>query len=87
MGLDSIKICWIGGAPSSRDLKQFFLSLDLPLTDLYAMSETAGVGIVNYLKPNLETTGQVLYGSEVKIGEPDENGRGEVYHLLCYGFY
>uniref|UniRef100_A0A1I8PCX0 long-chain-fatty-acid--CoA ligase n=1 Tax=Stomoxys calcitrans TaxID=35570 RepID=A0A1I8PCX0_STOCA len=78
MGLDRSKVTIIGGAPVSEELKLFFLSLDIPLTDVYGLSESSGGLVFSLKKPNLLTVGQPIKGVEVKIQEPNEKGEGEI---------
>ncbi|XP_075154013.1 long-chain-fatty-acid--CoA ligase heimdall-like [Haematobia irritans] len=82
LGLDHSKVTMIGGAPVSEELKRFFLSCDLPLTDVYGLSETSGAVVVAVETPNLLTVGQPLEGVEVKILDPNETGEGEIL-LRC----
>ncbi|TMW46352.1 hypothetical protein DOY81_008567 [Sarcophaga bullata] len=78
MGLDQIKESFIGGAPVTEELKRFFLSLDLPLTDVFGMSETSGAVTYNFDRPNLKTVGKPINGVEIKIDNPNEAGEGEI---------
>ncbi|XP_075154014.1 long-chain-fatty-acid--CoA ligase heimdall-like [Haematobia irritans] len=78
LGLDRFKVCFIGGAPVSEELKRFFLSLDLPLVDVFGMSETSGGVVFNLTAPNLQTIGKPVGGVEVCIRNPDEKGEGEI---------
>ncbi|XP_065357514.1 long-chain-fatty-acid--CoA ligase heimdall [Calliphora vicina] len=78
MGLDQVKGCFIGGAPVTEELKKFFLSLDMPLIDVYGMSETSGAVVYNFERPNLKTVGKAIEGLDLKIDNPNENGEGEV---------
>ncbi|XP_061389846.1 long-chain-fatty-acid--CoA ligase heimdall [Musca vetustissima] len=79
IGLGSIKDCIIGGAPVTEELKLFFLSLDLPLTDVFGMSETSGGIIFNFEKTNLLATGKPVEGVEIKIKDPTgEKNEGEL---------
>ncbi|KAM7351778.1 long-chain-fatty-acid--CoA ligase heimdall-like [Cochliomyia hominivorax] len=78
MGLDCVKCCFVGGAPSSEELKRFFLSLDLPLVDVFGMSETSGAVAYNFERPNLKTVGRPIEGVEIKIDNPNEQGEGEI---------
>lgn len=78
MGLDQIKGNFIGGAPVTEELKKFFLSLDLPLIDVFGLSETSGAVTYNFDRPNLKTVGKPIEGVEIKIDNPDESGEGEV---------
>ena len=42
LGLDRCRYCFTGAAPIMRDTLDFFLSLDIPLLELYGMSESSG---------------------------------------------
>lgn len=78
LGLERCKGLFIGGAPVSEELKQFFMSLDMPLFDVFGMSETSGGVVFNFAIPNLKTIGKPVEGVEIMIREPDQNGEGEV---------
>ncbi|XP_073821680.1 long-chain-fatty-acid--CoA ligase heimdall-like [Musca autumnalis] len=79
LGFSAMKDCFIGGAPVAEELKLFFLSLDIPLTDVFGMSETSGGVIFNFEKTNLAATGKPIEGVEVKIKDPSgEKGEGEL---------
>lgn len=42
LGLDRCRYCFTGAAPVMKDTLDYFLSLDIPLLDLYGMSESSG---------------------------------------------
>lgn len=42
LGLDRCYRCYTGAAPITKDTLEFFLSLDIPLYELYGMSESTG---------------------------------------------
>lgn len=42
LGLDRCSKCYTGAAPITKDTLEFFLSLDIPLYELYGMSESSG---------------------------------------------
>ncbi|XP_029285638.1 long-chain-fatty-acid--CoA ligase ACSBG2 isoform X2 [Cottoperca gobio] len=42
LGLDRCTKCYTGAAPITKDTLEFFLSLDVPLYELYGMSESTG---------------------------------------------
>lgn len=42
LGLDRCTKCYTGAAPITKDTLEFFLSLDIPLYELYGMSESSG---------------------------------------------
>ncbi|XP_037819883.1 LOW QUALITY PROTEIN: long-chain-fatty-acid--CoA ligase heimdall [Lucilia sericata] len=78
LGLEMAKGCFIGGAPVTEELKKFFLGLDMPLIDVYGMSETSGAVVYNFDRPNLQTSGKAMEGVELKIDNPNEQGEGEI---------
>lgn len=42
LGLDQCRACFVAAAPSSAALHEYFLSVDLPLYEVYGMSECSG---------------------------------------------
>lgn len=42
LGLERCTKCFTGAAPITKDTLEFFLSLDIPLYELYGMSESSG---------------------------------------------
>ena len=57
------------------------MGLDLPILEVYGMSESCGPETLNVFKPGtwkLGSAGRVIEGCELKINCPDENGDGEV---------
>lgn len=42
LGLDRCTLCFTGAAPITKDTLEFFFSLDIPLYELYGMSESTG---------------------------------------------
>ena len=73
LGLDRCRIAITGAAPISKDTLEFFLSLGLPLYEVYGMSECTGPATQSL--PNAYRTGWVgkpLDGTEVKIAEDGE---------------
>uniref|UniRef100_A0A3P8WG65 Long-chain-fatty-acid--CoA ligase ACSBG2 n=1 Tax=Cynoglossus semilaevis TaxID=244447 RepID=A0A3P8WG65_CYNSE len=74
LGLDRCTKCFTGAAPISRDTLEFFLSLDIPLYELYGMSECSGPHTIS-----IPTSG----GSNpenmfTKLYNPDQEGIGEI---------
>lgn len=79
LGLDRCKICLTGAAPITRDTLEFFLSLNIPLMELYGMSESSGPHTVNLPgKHHLLSVGQELPGVLTKLDNPDKDGNGEI---------
>lgn len=42
IGLDRCTKCYTGAAPITRETLEFFLSLNIPVLELYGMSESTG---------------------------------------------
>jgi long-subunit acyl-CoA synthetase (AMP-forming) len=73
LGLDRARICVTSAAPISRATLEFFLSLGIPLLEVYGMSECTGPA--TYSPPDDYRTGKcgkVLPGTELKIAEDGE---------------
>ena len=73
LGLDRARLCSTGAAPISRSTLEFFLSLGIPILEVYGMSECTGPATVS--TPGRYRTGKagfVLPGTEVKIAEDGE---------------
>ncbi len=73
LGLDRARICATSAAPISKDTLEFFLSLGIPILEVYGMSECTGPA--TYSPPDDYRTGKcgiVLPGTELKIAEDGE---------------
>lgn len=42
LGLDRCRYCFTGAAPITKDTLEYFLSLNIPVKELYGMSESSG---------------------------------------------
>lgn len=79
LGLLRCKYLITGAAPMNVDTKKYFLSLDMPILDVYGMSEsTGGHSLTTLAAPTFETSGKSMPGIKTKIVNPDENGHGEI---------
>ncbi|XP_077462947.1 long-chain-fatty-acid--CoA ligase ACSBG2 isoform X2 [Stigmatopora argus] len=79
LGLDRCHRCYTGAAPITRDTLEFFLSLDIPLYELYGMSESTGPHTISL--PNafrITSCGKELPGCKTKLHNPDKDGNGEI---------
>jgi len=73
LGLNRARVCVTSAAPISRDTLEFFLSLGIPLLEVYGMSECTGPA--TYSPPDNYRTakcGICLPGAELKIAEDGE---------------
>lgn len=79
LGLDCVKIAIASGAPIQRSTVEFFMGLNIPLMDMYGSSENSGPQTISTISNwRLDSVGQSLNGTYLKIDNPDENGEGEV---------
>ncbi|MCB9715509.1 MAG: AMP-binding protein [Myxococcales bacterium] len=73
LGLDQCRIAVTSAAPISKSTLEFFLSLGIPIMEVYGMSECTGPATISL--PNAYRTawvGKVLPGAELKIAEDGE---------------
>ena len=79
LGFGQTRGFFYGAAPLKRSTVEFFASLDMPLMNIYGLSESSGpLTTCTINKFNFDTIGVCLEGVEVKIDHPDENGIGEI---------
>ncbi len=72
VGLGHVLIALTGAAPIPRGTSEFFLSLGVPLSEVWGMSETSGLGTwsPHHIVPG--TTGRPVPGVEIRLGAEDE---------------
>lgn len=73
LGLDQCRICVTSAAPISKSTLEFFLSLGIPIMEVYGMSECTGPATISL--PNKYKTGSVgkiMDGTEIKIAPDGE---------------
>ena len=81
----------MGAAPIHRETLEFFMGFDVPILELYGMSESAGPhtsNIKEFKRWRTGSCGKNITGTTTKIDNPDEHGDGEVsdhdrYTLVC----
>uniref|UniRef100_A0A3P9A324 long-chain-fatty-acid--CoA ligase n=2 Tax=Esox lucius TaxID=8010 RepID=A0A3P9A324_ESOLU len=79
MGLDRCKNCLTGAAPITKETLEYFMSLNLPLYELYGMSESTGPHTISWENNyKIMSCGKVLIGCQTKLDKPDEDGNGEI---------
>ncbi|XP_010778924.1 long-chain-fatty-acid--CoA ligase ACSBG2-like, partial [Notothenia coriiceps] len=79
LGLDRCTKCYTGAAPITKDTLEFFLSLDIPLFELYGMSESTGPHTISIPEAfKITSCGKEIPGCKTKLHNPDEEGNGEI---------
>ncbi|XP_065576536.1 long-chain-fatty-acid--CoA ligase ACSBG2-like isoform X2 [Artemia franciscana] len=79
LGLDRTRYCFSGAAPLSLDVINYFASLDIPVYEVYGMSESTGPHTVNIATSFcFGSAGRTLSGSKTVIHQPDKDGNGEI---------
>ncbi|XP_027523944.1 long-chain-fatty-acid--CoA ligase ACSBG2 isoform X2 [Corapipo altera] len=79
LGLDQCTKCYTGAAPITRETLEFFLSLNIPVLELYGMSESSGPHTISLPHAfKLTSCGKELSGCRTLIHKPDRDGIGEI---------
>ncbi|XP_006126863.1 long-chain-fatty-acid--CoA ligase ACSBG2 isoform X1 [Pelodiscus sinensis] len=79
LGLDRCTKCYTGAAPITKETLEFFLSLDIPVYELYGMSESSGPHTVSLPETFMITScGKEVTGCRTMIYKPDSDGSGEI---------
>lgn len=84
LGLDRARMFMTGAAPIAKEVLQYFGQLDMPIVEIYGMSESSGPhtsGRFGYFK--MSSCGVPIPGAEIKIDhnpDRDQPGNGEI----CY---
>uniref|UniRef100_A0A669EWU2 long-chain-fatty-acid--CoA ligase n=1 Tax=Oreochromis niloticus TaxID=8128 RepID=A0A669EWU2_ORENI len=78
LGLDRCKICCTGAAPITKDTLDYFMSLNIPVKELYGMSESCGPHTVSINEYRVTSCGKVMIGCKVKLVNTDADGNGEI---------
>ncbi|XP_033974393.1 long-chain-fatty-acid--CoA ligase ACSBG2-like [Trematomus bernacchii] len=79
LGLDRCKLCFTGAAPITKDTLEYFMSLNMPLLELYGMSESSGPHTISSNSSYFITScGKVMPGAKTKLENPDQDGSGEI---------
>lgn len=80
LGFDETRYFVSGAAPVSREILEFFATIDIPVLEVYGQSEDCGPTTINRPgKTRLGSVGLPFPGVEVSLGEPtDGNTDGEI---------
>ena len=77
--MDRCRLAVVGAAPVTMETLRYFQSINIPLFELFGMSECSGPMTVSI--PGHVTSGScgiAMDGTEMKIINEDEDGNGEV---------
>ena len=78
IGLDQVRMAGCGAAPIPTEVLEFFISLGIPVQEVWGMSELTGVATINPRDAiKVGSVGVPLAGVEVKLADDGE--------LLCRG--
>lgn len=79
LGFSRLRSAATGGAALGPDTFKFFLSMGVPLRQIYGQTELAGAYTIHLPgEVDFDSVGVPFQGSEVRIHDPDENGIGEI---------
>ncbi|MFP2925428.1 AMP-dependent synthetase/ligase [Pyxidicoccus sp. 3LG] len=86
IGMDRVEFFATAAAPISRDVLDFFASIDILIHEVWGMTEVTGPGTVNTEdQTRLGTVGRAMMGVEIRIAED-----GEILVRggnVCMGYY
>ncbi|WP_419715236.1 long-chain fatty acid--CoA ligase [Kiloniella laminariae] len=91
LGFKNLKSAATGGAAMGPDTFKFFLSMGIPLRQLYGQTEALGAHTIHKSDDvNHDTVGSPMPGVELRIDNPDSEGLGEIvvqHGHMMKGYY
>jgi len=79
LGFSNLRSAATGGAALGPDTFKFFLSMGVPLRQIYGQTELVGAYTIHAADDvDYDSVGVPFEGSDVRIDNPDENGVGEI---------
>lgn len=79
LGFEQCRTFLSGAAPIPVEVREYLMSLDMPVTEVYGMSETSGGHFISKSPDlDLQAIGRTFPGTRSKIDKPDEDGNGEI---------
>lgn len=79
LGFSRCRLCMTAAAPIMRDTLEYFASLNIPIMEIYGMSESSGPHTVSMpWQFHLTSVGKEFSGCTTKLLNQDEDGNGEV---------
>ena len=88
LGLGQCRIFFSGAAAMNKETVEYFMGVNIPILEIYGMSESTGSHTMNMIgegRWKVGSAGRALMGTEVKVHCPDENGDGEVCYVCADG--
>ncbi|XP_078530567.1 long-chain-fatty-acid--CoA ligase ACSBG2-like [Lissotriton helveticus] len=80
LGLDRCVLCISGAAPITKETLDYFMGLDLPVMELFGLSEDSTPHTVSVRSAfRMTSCGKTLPGCRSRIHMPDKEGNGELY--------
>jgi long-chain-fatty-acid--CoA ligase ACSBG len=81
LGFQQCNVFAVGAAPIKMETMEYFMSVNIPLMNVYGMSESSGPHTVCRMSPNRwnsASAGKDMDGVRTKILDPDADGEGEI---------
>jgi long-subunit acyl-CoA synthetase (AMP-forming) len=73
LGLDRIDVANVGASPTPPEVLEFFHAIGVPVSEIWGMSETAGLGASNPIEDiRIGTVGRAPDNVQLKLGEDGE---------------
>ena len=89
--LSSIRICISGGGPLPSSTFNIYNQMGLDFVQGYGLTETSPIAALNPTEHfKIKSVGKIIPGVEVKILDPDSEGRGEIAikgPIVMQGYY
>ena len=79
LGLDECLFFIFGAAPLKQTSINYFASLDMPLFNMYGLSETTGSATYHKMTDlSFQHAGEAVSGTDLIISNPDDEQKGEI---------
>lgn len=89
--LKTIRICISGGGPLDPSVFRMYNQLGIDFVQGYGLTETSPIITLNPIEAYRETSvGKVIPGTQMKIIDPDDEGRGQIVvkgPMVMQGYY
>lgn len=73
IGFGKTRLCMVGAAPISKEILNFFTSIDIPIYEVYGQSENCGPTTLSLPgNTKIGSVGKIIPGAEVKIASDGE---------------